>query len=126
MAEDESGRILVVDDSAAMRRLVCDALELEGFVTVEAASGFAAIKELAAQSFDLVVTDINMPDLTGLEVIRYCRTRPASPPVVVISTDSAAEDRRRALKLGAVDYLTKPFEPDDLVALCRRHMSRGK
>ena len=126
MAEDESGRVLVVDDSAAMRRLVCDALELEGFVTVEAASGFAAIKELAAQSFDLVVTDINMPDLTGLEVIRYCRTRPASPPVVVISTDSAAEDRRRALKLGAVDYLTKPFEPDDLVALCRRHMSHGE
>ena len=122
MAEEATGKILVVDDSAAMRRLVCDALEMEGFETVEAASGFAAIKELAAQAFDLVITDINMPDLTGLEVIRYCRSRSATPPVLVISTDSAVEDRRRALQLGAVDYVTKPFEPKDLVALCRRHL----
>ncbi len=126
MAEDVTGRVLVVDDSAAMRRLVCDALEMEGFETVEASSGFAAIKELAAQSFDLVVTDINMPELTGLDVIRYCKSRPASPPVVVISTDQAKEDRRRALRLGALDYVTKPFDPEDLVALCRRCIGAGE
>ncbi len=117
-----AARILVVEDSDATRSFVCEALEDAGFDIKEASGGFQAIQLLAAESFDLVITDINMPELTGLEVIRYCRARHPDLPVVVISTDRAEEDRRRALNLGASDYVTKPFAPEDLVALCQKHV----
>ena len=121
-----AARILVVDDSDATRQYVCGALEDAGFETEAARSGFEALKLLAAGTFDLVVTDINMPDLTGLEVIKFCQTARPGLPVIVISTDRAQEDRRRALELGAVGYLAKPFGPEELVEMCLRHLSGGE
>ncbi|MCD6498939.1 MAG: response regulator [Deltaproteobacteria bacterium] len=121
---ERARRVLVVEDSDAMRHIACDVLEMEGFEVLEAVSGFDALKLLAAEQVDVVVTDINMPDLTGLELIKFCRSDPKRKdiPVIVISTDSSAADRERAIKLGANDYLVKPFEPDDLVAACRRRI----
>jgi two-component system chemotaxis response regulator CheY len=121
-------RILVVEDSASMRAFVRSALvsckplgELEVF---EAASGFDALRLLPRGSWQLVITDINMPDINGLELISFMRKNEAhrDTPVLIISTASSARDRERGLALGASSYLVKPFSAEDLaqaaLALC--------
>jgi two-component system chemotaxis response regulator CheY len=109
--------ILVVDDSATTRSLVASYLtDWEGVEVVEAASGFEALRVLPARSVDLIVTDINMPDINGLELISFVRANPnyRRIPVVIITTENSAEDRKRGLDLGASDYLVKPFSAADL------------
>ena len=116
-------RVLLVEDSATMRGFVTSALESEGDYHVTAApSGFEALKILPRASYDVIITDINMPDINGLELVRYVREseRHARTPLVLISTDSRAADRERGLKLGADAYLTKPFEPEELVEVLRK------
>jgi two-component system chemotaxis response regulator CheY len=116
-------RVLVVEDSATMRGFVTATLENGGAYNVtQAPSGFEALKILPRMSYDLIITDINMPDINGLELVRYVRDseRHARTPLVIISTDSRAADRERGLKLGADAYLTKPFEPEELLELVRR------
>ncbi len=108
-----------------MRVLVASAVEeIDGVEVVETDDGFGALKELPRQRFDLVITDINMPNINGLDLIRFVRRSPTHRdiPLIIISTESTEEDRRRGLKLGASDYLTKPFEPDELIARVRRHL----
>ncbi len=106
-----------------MRAFVRAALEdvLVGCDVVEARTGFEALRILPQGPFDLVVTDINMPDINGLELIRFVRERDAASgrhtPLVIISTESSERDRERGIALGADGYLTKPFSPDDLQAL---------
>jgi two-component system chemotaxis response regulator CheY len=121
-------RILVVEDSSSMRDLVSTALEAEGFEVKGASSGFQALKSLKAASYDLIVTDINMPDLTGLELIKFVRSSRshADTPLLVISTDAQAEDRRRAMALGANDYLVKPFGMEELVEWCKKNTAGGR
>ena len=112
-------RILVVEDSGTMRSLIAAALEeLDRRVKVdEAETGFEALRLLPRHVYDLVVTDINMPDINGLELISFVRGDPryADTPLVIVSTESSEEDRRRGLALGANAYLVKPFTPQDLV-----------
>jgi two-component system chemotaxis response regulator CheY len=112
-------RILVVEDSGTMRALIAAALEeLDRRVKIdEAESGFQALRLLPKHVYDLVVTDINMPDINGLELISFVRgdARYADTPLVIVSTESSEEDRRRGLALGANAYLVKPFTPQDLV-----------
>ena len=107
--------ILIVEDSATMRAMLVATLEeLEEPVKVtEAASGFEALRILPRESFDLIVTDINMPDINGLELVSfikrnesYCRI-----PLVIVSTEGSERDRQKGLELGADAYLSKPFEP---------------
>jgi two-component system chemotaxis response regulator CheY len=111
-------RVLVVDDSRAMRAYIRGALKesLDCSVT-EAASGFEALRLLPRDAYDVVVTDINMPDINGLELIRFVRgsERHRAVPIVIISTQSTPRDRQRALELGADRYLAKPFEPEEIV-----------
>jgi two-component system, chemotaxis family, chemotaxis protein CheY len=109
--------ILVVDDSATTRSLVASYLaHWEGVEVVEAASGFEALRVLPARSVDLIVTDINMPDINGLELISFVRANPnyRRIPVIIITTENSVEDRKRGLELGASDYLVKPFGAVDL------------
>jgi two-component system chemotaxis response regulator CheY len=109
--------ILVVDDSATTRSLVASYLtDWEGVEVVEAASGFEALRVLPARRVDLIVTDINMPDINGLELISFVRANPnyRRIPVVIITTENSAEDRKRGLDLGASDYLVKPFGANEL------------
>lgn len=106
-------RALVVDDSLALRRSVMYALQrLTEVVCVEAQDGGEALKKLSQSKFDIVITDINMPVLDGLKLIRHIRSEPnfKDVPIVVITTESAEEDRQRALKLGANAYLVKPVQ----------------
>jgi two-component system, chemotaxis family, chemotaxis protein CheY len=108
-------RALVVDDSEALRKSVRYALERRGdVVCTEAQDGAEAIKKLAAATFDIVLTDINMPLLDGLKLLSRIRAEPSTLklPVVVITTESAEADRERALKLGADAYLVKPVQAE--------------
>ena len=116
-------RVLVVDDSATMRGFVTSTLESAGeFVITEAASGFEALKMLPRADYDMIITDINMPDINGLELVRFIREseRHQHTPLVLISTDARPVDRERGMRLGANAYLTKPFEPRELVELVLR------
>jgi two-component system chemotaxis response regulator CheY len=116
-------RILVVDDSAAMRAFIRAALEeagvagLEGEVeVVEATSGFNALRLLPRGPYDLVITDINMPDINGLELVKFVRESEhhKEVPLLIISTQSSEKDRDRGLALGADGFLAKPFKPEEL------------
>ncbi len=110
-------RILVADDSPVSRSLVASALsDVPGVEVARVSSGVEAVKLVATDSFDLVLTDVNMPDINGLELLRFIKTneRLRALPVLVISTDAAEPERLRALSLGADGYLAKPFTPDQL------------
>lgn len=119
-------RVLIVEDSPAMRAFVRAALEEGGLDVTEAANGFEALRLLPRERFDIVVTDINMPDIHGLELISFIRKSDAlrSTPVVIVSTEGADRDRDRGLALGANAYLTKPFEPEDLRATVFKLLGR--
>lgn len=115
--------VLVVDDSRATRAYVRGALKA-GFScdVVEATSGFEALRLLPRAAFDLVVTDINMPDINGIELVRFIRAsdKHASVPVLIISTQSSPKDQQRILAVGANEFLAKPFEADELIATVHR------
>jgi two-component system chemotaxis response regulator CheY len=114
---------LVVDDSPAMRRQLGHALQRAfGCAAAEAADGAEAWKLLAAGSFDVLLTDINMPVMDGLKLVALVRGAGAHRrvPIVVITTEGAEADRARALALGANAYLTKPVQSQQVVDAVRR------
>ena len=114
--------ILVVDDSATMRRMVVAALRGLGPVRFdEAQSGLEAIERLSIGPVDLVLLDLNMPDVHGLEVLRFVRSHRAFEkiPVVVLTTRGDEESRAAALAEGASLYLTKPFAPAEFARQVR-------
>ena len=116
-------RVLIVDDSSAMRAFVRATLEENGEVEVtEARTGFEALKILPREQFQLVIVDINMPDINGLELISVMRKseRYQQTPLLIITTEASARDRERGLNLGANDYLVKPFTPEQLLASVAR------
>ena len=114
---------LVVEDSAIMRGIIVSSLSnLQQVRSVEAANGFEALRVLPQEKFDIILTDINMPDINGLELLSFLKNHPhyRTIPVVIISTEKSETDRKRGLELGADDYLTKPFEPGELENIIRR------
>jgi two-component system chemotaxis response regulator CheY len=115
-------RVLVVEDSATMRGFVTAALESAGpYAVTQVESGFQALKVLPRAHYDLIITDINMPDINGLELVRFIRESEAhrATPLIIISTDGREVDRDRGLKLGANAYLVKPFAPEKLLETVR-------
>lgn len=105
--------VLVVEDSPTMRQLIIFALKrLRVLDIVEAGDGVDALKKMSERKFDLVLTDINMPVMDGIKLISLIRkdTAHGAVPIVVISTEGAAEDRQKALTLGANTYITKPIQ----------------
>ena len=118
-------KVLVVDDSKAARELLCATLEeLPGAEVTEAPGGFDALKLLPRHHFDLIITDINMPDINGLELINFVKKNPSyrDVPLFILSSEAREQDRQRGLALGAVEYLTKPFEPRALLERVRLHL----
>ena len=101
-----------------MRAFVVSALEAQGFEVATAKSGFEALKVLPKERFQLIITDINMPDINGLELIRFVRqsNHLVAVALLVISTQSSDRDRARSLTLGADEFLPKPFTPEQLVS----------
>ncbi len=123
-------RILVVEDSVSMRSFVRNALESDsrssaGLEVIEASSGFEALRLLPRGPYDLVITDINMPDINGLELISFIRKSELhkTTPVLIISTQSSERDRARGLSLGANGYLLKPFTLEALQGEVWRFLS---
>ena len=118
-------KILITEDSPTMRSLLISSIEaLEGYDIIEAASGFEAPRLLPREKVDLIITDINMPDINGLELISYVKNNPLyrEIPLFIISTESSEKDLERGLALGADEYLTKPFNPMTLQDLIRRYI----
>jgi two-component system, chemotaxis family, chemotaxis protein CheY len=120
-------RVLVVEDSATMRAFLSAALEPSGYEVATAKSGFEALKVLQRERFHLIITDINMPDINGLELVRFIRESPAQKdtPLIIVSTDGRERDRERGMKLGANAYLVKPFGPEELLEAARRCLGGG-
>jgi two-component system chemotaxis response regulator CheY len=127
VSERPRARVLVVEDSATMRGFVTATFENGGaYEVIQASSGFEALKLLPRGQYDLVVSDINMPDINGLELVRFVREseKHKGTPIILISTDNRPIDVERGMKLGADAYLCKPFEPTELLATARRVMGR--
>jgi two-component system, chemotaxis family, chemotaxis protein CheY len=117
--------ILIADDSPAMRALLVSTIELLGdYRIVEASSGFEALRLLPREKVDLILTDINMPDINGLELISYLRSNSnyLSIPVFIISTEGSQKDLEKGRLLGANEYLIKPFAPARLQALISSYL----
>ena len=120
--------ILVVDDSVTIRRMVRAALQPVADVRfVEAETGLEAIERLAFGPVGLIVLDLNMPDMHGLEVLRFVRAHAAyrDIPVLVLTTRGDSESRAAALAAGATVYVTKPFAPASLAAEARKLLEGG-
>jgi two-component system chemotaxis response regulator CheY len=115
--------ILIVEDSATTRALIRAVIdEIGEFETVEASSGFEALKMLPQQQYDLIITDINMPDINGLELISFVRNNPRFThlPIVIVSTERSEEDKKRGMALGATAYVTKPFKSFELQEIIKK------
>ena len=121
--------VLVVDDSRAMRKYVKGALKAaEGFEVDEVDSGFEAFRVLARNQYALIITDINMPDINGLELVRFVRKseRHARAKVIVITSQVTDRLRERLVSLGIDGFIAKPFEPETLTEMATRLVLRGE
>jgi two-component system KDP operon response regulator KdpE len=111
--------ILVVDDEPALRRLLRTSLTAQGYRVLEASTGRGAIESLARDAPEVIVLDLGLPDMDGLEVIRKLRAGGAKTPIIVLSSRGDERGKVSALDLGADDYVTKPFGMGELVARIR-------
>jgi len=119
---------LVVEDSSVVREFIISSLSmLPNINSVQAANGFEALKALPQQDIDIILTDINMPVINGLELVSFLKNHPVyrSIPVIIISTEKSEADRTRGLALGADEYLTKPFHPRDLQLMIQKLLKLG-
>lgn len=117
MASD-SITFLVVEDSPTMRQLIAFSLKrFEGCRIVEAVDGVDALKKLSTDKVDMIVTDINMPVMDGLKLVKLVRENAKLKhlPIIIITTEGAEEDRERGLKLGANAYIAKPIQSSNLI-----------
>ena len=122
-------KVLIVEDSKASREFIAATVEsVPGVEAITTASGFEALKLLPRHRFDLIITDINMPDINGLELVSFVKRNAAyrAIPLLIISTEGSERDRLRGLELGADAYLVKPFEPDDLRRTARELLAKAQ
>jgi two-component system, chemotaxis family, chemotaxis protein CheY len=114
--------VLIVDDSASMRQLVTFALKGAGYDVVAAVHGKDALAKMAATSVSMVVTDLNMPEMDGIELIKNVRANAASKftPVVMLTTESQDGKKQEGKQAGASGWLVKPFKPEELVDLVKK------
>lgn len=117
-------RVLVVDDEPAVRRLLRVALESQGYAVFEATSGQDAVSGAAAHKPDIVILDLGLPDIDGVEVVRLLREWTRTP-VIILSVRGSEKDKIAALDAGADDYLTKPFGMGELIARLRAALRRA-
>ena len=118
-------RVLVVDDEDQVLQVVTEALGRDGYTVIQAMSGGEALRKADTEKVDLVVLDIMLPEMDGLEVCRRLRTR-TDVPILMLSGKADEVDKVVGLELGADDYLTKPFSPRELVARVRALLRRAE
>jgi EAL domain-containing protein (putative c-di-GMP-specific phosphodiesterase class I)/CheY-like chemotaxis protein len=115
-APDAPGTLLIVDDEAPLRRAFARVLEKEGYTVVQAADGTAAVEAVMRQPFDAILTDIRMPGMTGIQLLRRVREYDPDVPVVLITANPSVDTAAQAVEFGALKYLIKPVAPTDLIA----------
>ena len=114
-----SKRIITVDDAATMRKMVCFTLKGAGHEVLEAADGREALNTLRQRSVDLVITDVNMPNMDGLELTRQLRALPAfaRTPIILLTTESDSAKKTQGRAAGATGWIVKPFSQEQLLAV---------
>lgn len=122
----ESVRILIVDDEPELVSALQERLSLRGFSTHGVTDGAAALACLAEESFDVVLADVKMPGLGGLDLVRTIKAERPNIPVVLLTGHSSAQDAANGSNLGAFEYLMKPVKIDELVRVLRAAVARGK
>jgi two-component system KDP operon response regulator KdpE len=115
-------RILVVDDEAQIRRVMRSVLLAEGYEVIEAECGESALRLIHSERYDLILLDINMPGISGIEVCRQVRTS-SGIPIIIMS--AGEENRARALDAGANDYLKKPFGTSQIFSCVKLNLTNG-
>jgi two-component system, chemotaxis family, chemotaxis protein CheY len=122
--ETSRKRVLVVEDSALMRDMIGFALKGVAVEVTKVQNGLEGLERASLERFDLVLTDVVMPEIGGIEFIRSLRRIPGytEVPVVIVSTQGARDAITEGLAAGANDYVTKPFKPQDLVRVIRKHL----
>jgi DNA-binding NtrC family response regulator len=119
-------RILLIDDDPGLSEVILMLLERDGYAAQQAGSVKAGIAKVEAANPDLVITDLKLPDGTGLDVIAALRARHAALPIIVITSYSSMESAIGALRGGAFDYVIKPFKNDDLLAAIARALNERR
>lgn len=117
-----SKSILAVDDSATMRHTIATTLEKEGYSVVLANDGLDALDKLKGSRFQVIITDINMPNMDGISLIREIRREPSHrfTPIIVLTTESQVDKKDAGRSAGATGWIVKPFKPDQLVAVIKK------
>jgi DNA-binding NtrC family response regulator len=125
MNEHDRPRILVVDDQADMAAVIADALVDQGYVAFAAHSGTEAVDVLKKKRVDAVVTDLTMPTMDGLDVLRASQQLDPSRPVILMTGLGTIDSALQAFEVGAYQYLLKPFRMDALTSVLRNALARG-
>jgi two-component system chemotaxis response regulator CheY len=118
--------ILVVEDSPTMRQLISFAIKrIPNSHVIEATDGVDALKKLSSEKIDLILADINMPVMDGLKLVSLVRGNPQFKdiPIIIVTTEGADEDRKRALSIGANAYLPKPIQTQELLKLINNYLT---
>ncbi|HBJ38908.1 MAG TPA: two-component system response regulator [Planctomycetaceae bacterium] len=110
---------LVVDDSVSIRQMVTFTLQSAGFTTIEGANGVEALAATADKTVDLVVTDLNMPQMDGITLVKELRKRPTFKftPILLLTTESQDSKKQEGKAAGATGWMVKPFQPDQLLSV---------
>ncbi len=113
---------LVVDDSTSMRQMVAFTLQTAGFETLEGANGVEALSVSENANVDLVITDLNMPEMDGITLIKELRNRPSFKftPILLLTTESQDAKKLEGKAAGATGWMVKPFNPDQLMAVVKK------
>jgi two-component system chemotaxis response regulator CheY len=116
--------IMTVDDSASLRQMVKFVLREAGYDVVEAVDGLDGLSKLTGRELDLILTDINMPNMDGLELTRRVRAMPQGRfvPILLLTTESHPEKKQEGKAAGATGWIVKPFNPDQLLAVVKKVM----
>ncbi|MET1255048.1 response regulator [Aliikangiella maris] len=111
-------KILAVDDSASMRQMVTFTLKSAGFEVAEATDGVEALNAAKSQSFDVVISDVNMPNMDGLTLVKELRNmdKYKFTPILMLTTESSGDKKQAGRAAGATGWIVKPFNPDQLLA----------
>ena len=114
--------IMTVDDSNSIRQMVGFTLKRAGFEVIEAVDGKDAISQLDTTTIDMLITDLNMPNMDGIELIRELRSKPEYKfiPIVMLTTESQDEKKQEGKAVGATGWIVKPFKPDQLLAVIKK------
>ncbi|MGH7888229.1 MAG: sigma-54-dependent transcriptional regulator, partial [Candidatus Binatia bacterium] len=121
-----TSNILIVDDDATMRKSLANLLGREGYVTVEAESGERAVECLRNDTFDLIVTDLHMEPMSGLDLLRAVKQSDPDIEVIVVTAYGTIEAAVAAMKLGAFDFVSKPFQVDEILLRVRNALEKNR